>query len=819
MLTLPELNGQQAAIDAVLSRQSDNARHLFVVTGPTGSGVSWVLEQTALRWQAAGGVGLLAEGEAFAKERKFFPWLTLTLPHVRRLARLEVLKSAVTKGSEAVPVVGSVASFLIDELLHRQKRQLGREAVLLSVEEQDLFFVIQASAGQKRLLLALDQIEAWDAASWNLLELILSGKLDELYPALATALIVVGNSGEPGERTRALFGNYRGSRLSVRAVDRDILPAAMAAFALSTRDSEETDTVYEVTNGRLDLLRDFATDAKTVGVDPASSANGHTLSGFIARRLSEHPTAQNDLEALLSAAAVLGQSFLVDDVRCLTGQSAERLDATLQEALAQHFLDAAGEIARFRSATIHLHFREARAAEHAKHHGRFADCLRTMRPGDYEHRLHHLLLGNRLDDALTCYALAALAAGREHRVTAWFSQLQGTAGWPEIERYLEAMRTARRDYEAGKLADALRRVDSIESFLPEPLVAERDYLHAQVLLKAPRLDSFRRAVALLEPWRRLRESEAEIWSRLAQALMVALVQTGRVDEARRLEEEITAHYWGRRRVDPWALYGLNVLRRRAECLHQLPAATLRMESALAYFGGHEGDKLPRHPVQYYCGLTNLVGNLVASGRFADAHARALELDRLAHNHPSVPWPAPENAASNFVLAAYCDERLDATEAAKLMERIRADSHPERSDHVLIENNFASYLARAGRVDEARVIFQRLYTELQSGGEPDEYHVYFIGNNLTTLAAAAGNLTEARRLHGEIGAGLAEFYPAIRTVLQRRHTLIGEALTAASHSDGLDLEAFLSRQAPQVGPEWRFYGRGILFSDIQFWSAD
>jgi hypothetical protein len=25
--------------------------------------------------------------------------------------------------------------------------------------------------------------------------------------------------------------------------------------------------------------------------------------------------------------------------------------------------------------------------------------------------------------------------------------------------------------------------------------------------------------------------------------------------------------------------------------------------------------------------------------------------------------------------------------------------------------------------------------------------------------------------------------------------------------------------PQIGPQWKFYGRGFLLSDIQFWASD
>jgi hypothetical protein len=165
--------------------------------------------------------------------------------------------------------------------------------------------------------------------------------------------------------------------------------------------------------------------------------------------------------------------------------------------------------------------------------------------------------------------------------------------------------------------------------------------------------------------------EGEIWSRIAQTRIISLVQLNSMDEALRLEEDLTKYYYARRKVDPWTLYALNVLRRRSEPLHRLPVATQRLENALEFFGSLHSNAMPRHSIQYYYALNNLVANLLASARFDDASRHATELDELVNKYP-LPWPSLEVPANNFVLAGFLSGKLSAEIAVQMMSKVQVD---------------------------------------------------------------------------------------------------------------------------------------------------
>src|ERR1039458_5375164 len=311
---LEDLNGQKTAVASVLEKWGISRKEVVVVVGLPGSGITWVLEQAARAWEELGGAALQARGEVFAAERGLFPWLTLALPGTKRLARLEVLKGTVAHGSEAIPVVGSVASYLVEELLNYRKKRLAREAIVLTEQEQDLLFVIQTIANRKRLLLTLDHLEMWDNESWNLLGLVLSTHLHELYPVLSDVIMLVGVSRVIPTRLRTLIENLPLTELKLRTLERRDIPSVVSAFGFPIMAHEDLDLLYDATMGRLDLLHDFALHLQKSSPTDLPVTRNDLYDNMIERRLQDLKPEMHDLEDVLAVASILGHSFGLDDI-------------------------------------------------------------------------------------------------------------------------------------------------------------------------------------------------------------------------------------------------------------------------------------------------------------------------------------------------------------------------------------------------------------------------------------------------------------------------------------------------------------------------
>jgi hypothetical protein len=609
------------------------------------------------------------------------------------------------------------------------------------------------------------------------------------------------------------------AELQLKRLQPQHLSAALDKFDFPLLGDQEMALLYEATGGRLDLLHDFTTLARDCGPTSLGGDKTALYGQMIERRLRSIKGDVSALEGLLSAASFLGGSFSPEEASCLTGYAMEDVQAIMRQAEDENFLAARGGCVSFPSVAMQRYFLSSRIANPAKYHGKFAECLRRMRPGDYEARSQHLFLAGQTDNALVCHCLAFLDARRRKRVLNGPVQLRGVEGWQEYASYLELMLSAYSAHDRDALAEGLITLESIETFLPEVLIAERDYLEAQIRMKSPRVADIERVVALLQKWLDLKEAEPEVWSRIAQTLMVALSETDHHEDACQLEGALTKYYGSRRTLDPWALYGLNCLRRQSECLHHLVPSRNRLQSALAYFGPTASGTLPRHPLQFYYTLTNLVANLIANGLFAEARVRGVELERLVQNHASFDWPCLEIAANNSILASYLANVLPLRDAMELMGHID-DGRIEIGDRLLIQNNLAVLLVHGGKIAEAQEILTRAWAKLGGMGDSDVYHRYFVANNLAGLAAVNGDTDHAIEMLEEAGRDLHRLYPAIRETLLQRHAMMSEPLRVASRLGAKKFDCFLKdNHAPQVGPQWEFYGRGFLLSDIQFWTSD
>jgi len=817
MHKIEQINGQSVAVETILERRKPG-KEVFTLTGSLGSGVTWALNKCSNRWQAGGGAVLQARGDAMAKGRSLFPWLTMAMPGAKQLARLEVLKETISHSSKAIPVIGQAASYLVQEVLNYQKRQLARQTLFLNTQEQDILYVIQRCARQDRLMLVIDQMEDWDEDSWNLLTLILSGKLDELYPSLADALIVIGGNEKISSTLDSITIDLPRNDFTIRLLNLDEMPVALQTFKFPEMGSEDRERLYKITHSRLDLLSDVSNYFNKTGSLALSTGWSDFYTNLVKRRIEELRTHISDLESVLTAAAIVGETFTLNDVACLTGSTIDSVTKTLSLATEEQLIIATGEVARFDSSELHNYFHQAGANEHIQYHSKFAECLRLMRPGDYVHRSYHLFLAKDYENAQICHALAVLSARREYRALPNSDFLNTAPHSVNISEYLDKMLKAFQAFESDRISDGLAIIEQIEDFLPDELLAERDYMEAVLLLATSSVSDYDRARRVLERWMAF-EKEGELWSRVAQNLIMAQAQTGYLEQALQLEKELTAFYWRRRQTDPWALFGLNVLRRRSECLHSLIAVTQRLENALAFFGTSEPEFLPRHPIQFYYTLTNLVGNLLASGRFQEASGKALLLEELIKQHSSVPWPSPEVATNNSIIAHYLSGILKADAASDLMGQIAKDSF-ESGDSILLQNNLAVLLILSGKSEKARKILDSAYASMMKNENPDIYHQYFVCSNLGTLMLLDGNIAEASNIIESCNEKIDQFYPAVKATINYRQQLLKEVIAQPPKIKPTEFDNFLiQRYGMQVGPQWAFYGRGFLLTDIQFWTID
>jgi hypothetical protein len=173
--------------------------------------------------------------------------------------------------------------------------------------------------------------------------------------------------------------------------------------------------------------------------------------------------------------------------------------------------------------------------------------------------------------------------------------------------------------------------------------------------------------------------------------------------------------------------------------------------------------------------------------------------------------------NNLTLAGYLCGRLSETEALDTARSVWQVSGAN-NDGPLLLSNVAYYLARQRRHVEAVELLQTFFENLLGRPSVDSYYTYFVGNNLCGSLFMCGRTAESEHLWRTITPFVSDFIGPAAAYLRKRHEMQSQMFLAGNSfrdwDDYIDTAA-----SPQVGPGWKFYGKGFLAAELEYWSDE
>jgi len=826
---IADLTGQSSLLSEIVGKLNENELIRGLVEGPSGCGKSWLLQQLLTRWEQRH-KGLILSGDRAFSDRGYAPWFSGLSRAEDRLESKQLIHRAVSETGKMIPAVGNLVTFAMDILLDSKEKRQRSKTLHLNSEEHEILFRLQGFAGNKPFLLIADDLQYWDYESLRFLLIILSSQLDHTYPFLSRTQFIAattrGSASQHPDLWNELITIFSRNKWHLEYVVEAKLESILSAFGLKNHISkEQTALIYSAAGGHLELLRQLVgySDGNRLGNEPKlglGACPGLDIYTFLHRLIKERldtlgAEGKKTME-VLAAASVIGRSFTNLEINCITG-SASSLAESLQTAEKMKFLEREKNAIRFSHEALREALMRATTSRAPEYHVTFAKCLSILRPSDYLTRAEHLLLGGQDDLAAQLYFIGMLRMLREcepikgdfrQRICAMMDQFG-------YEKVCSALLNAYELYYKHHYADAATLLDRVEPIYPEVLLAERDYLLA--LCKLKRFNSFENAKVdqMLAPWDGLRDQEQDLWCRIQMTRLAVCTRNNDFNQASAIERNLGNYYNNLRRSDPSAETAINILRRKSATLYGAEIATERCRSAVAYFGAGSDGALPRSPIQYYMGLCNLSGNLLVVGEFLEAMLTAERAANFWRKCQDLAIPRLEVAINNLLVSSVVCGALSATDAGRTMKEMDFES-PESPDRYLLINNLIIFTALAGNLDEALQQAERAFASLSPDTSDDSYYRYFIGTNLASILHLTGQTRKATTLWRQLKPPVIP--QADMPFLNARHTGQLKALTSVKKGDVQGWDQFLSKQSiPSLGRPWAFYGRGFLFSDIQFWS--
>jgi hypothetical protein len=804
-------------------RDSDR---IAVLEGPPGVGKSWLARGIGALWQAGGGSAIVAEGDSSRSDFAYYPLGFAMGGLASGWKSVAPGVATVAKAAETlVGTAGIITSAVQGLAAMRRVRRHGRRLLLDDVE-LDVLHELERLAGKKPFVIIADNLHWWDRQSLSLLRRLHEPRMQAAFPFLAQARVLAVQTTEPyqsvahPEARDALLSPNRTTRRVLSRIPRAGFENVLEALGTGGRVAPDVaDVVYAFSGGHLALAARAASRIADGSADTflAVAHSDDFLRLLLVERIHLLGALGAQVAYLLQVAAILGLTFRRDEVTCASDVGDAEGARLLRYCRDEQILELADGTGRFVHDLYRQFFLSAAARDRVAIHERLAECLRILRPSDYDLRSVNSLRAERPAEAASFGVQAALQRQREGRSLEDLpAEVVEATRARDLERVIERFASARDDLNRYRFTECLASLDRLPRTLAKPLLAEADYLRAMCLMST-RCESDRaEGCSLLAAWSGYEEEEPEVGIRLARLLLYGLSHLLDKTPARELEGRIRQTLVDRVSFDASAKDELYTMDRCSGSLYQPEVEVVRTREAATHFGPAPGQTVIRRPVEYYRCIVNLGASLISNALYNEARSVYDDVESLISDYPTDAFPRTDYPRMNHLLADYRVGFVDAGVAVDRQRAIAASLMVE-NDPFYVQNALAVYLTLIGSDTEANEIFDSLNTELHARlREPEPSMVYLIGANRCAARFVSGDravLAEWDRL-GEVAQRIAYTF---RPILIRRHHILRDLIADSPTISAREFDDYpLASHPNEFGPLWNNFGHGFRMPEVEFW---
>lgn len=239
------------------------------------------------------------------------------------------------------------------------------------------------------------------------------------------------------------------------------------------------------------------------------------------------------------------------------------------------------------------------------------------------------------------------------------------------------------------------------------------------------------------------------------------------------------------------------------------------KEALEFFRKNVAYSPSKYP--YYVALINCGANSTVMGKYQEATAILEEAMELV-GQEGVSRGGVGSLINNLLIAELLGNQMRTPEEIQLainqMDALIGAASDDTISSILLRNNQIVMQCYMGDMDAAAKKIEALYNEIRYTEGVDDYYLYISGNNYHIIRQLAGIAPIDLSAMEEI------FY--LRPLdndheyFATRQRIILEQLKLGRFPDP-SIQGWNDLSAPRVGPAWSFWGKWLLFSDLQIWS--
>lgn len=810
----------------------DPGTRAIVLEGPSGSGKTWLA--AAIGSALNDMTTLFAVGDAVRRAENFAPFEGLT----RNQSGMEMVlvqggRVAAGAGS-FLSGFGTLGATVFDWALSVSKALMPSSFADFSEEEWKWLGKLRRMSRGRSVVLIADNIHWWDEASFGLLQKLSETRdwSEDAFLAGLKLIVVRTRDADQtdylGKRFDQWVERVHPPQLKLGKCSVEQFSQAIISFGVDRHIDQSTlKDLYALSSGNLKLAKLVSgslmdgSNAQKIAEDAASLGLLRTL---LSERFKVRDGRVEEVLSTLKSAALIGVYFYRAEASCLASKNENQEDirARLENAQATGLIDIDGDKYAFSHPVI-LDFvqKELSSSEVRDLSEKLANCLRLLRPSDYRRQVDLFVAGGNAREAAQSAALYLIQQCRQHEHMA-----EGISREHETllkdHGLLEFCRAVMRGYEHiadGGHASALTALEAVGDPLLPGLFLELTYIRSLCRMESGRREDAASVAEQLAAHLAVEESEEfwEISTRLQLLRQQALILAGKVEMARKNSVSLMSFLRKRAAIDQDAAAKYHQQLRKSNSIHDPFVAKAHLLQAKAYFKPERPNELPEYPLEYYRTLVNLSGVEIQLGHWEEACVAAEEAFGLVAANSAFRFPRLDVALNNLNVARL-RQRLDPIEKSVKQQRVVVSHNQALNDNFQHRSNLAGMHLLAGDFSEARDALDELEQEFAARALSEPYITFHLQSRRQVLTYLEGDFASCRVQQEAILGLLSTIdWPSLPSLV-RRQTMMWRLLDEDEvlSPDRFDTW-FLERDASGSGPSWPHFGRGVQFSELQFWS--
>lgn len=729
-------------------------------------------------------------------------------PFVDELTKKEhtTLDSLVNLGKNSVEFIPKVGKF-ISQVLKSQRVF----PVQFSNTEIELLIRIERIIGMKKVLFLCEEIDCWDQMSLRFLQKIFSYTFG--LPSRKIIFVCTCTTTEKSLISESYFDQHFKLQCIQKQYIHQVLKILVPDHSLTESTIEK---IHQLSGGNIGIILELIT---LIEVNNSNLVNLSLVYRDITLQrlkgiLNEFRYKQ--AVVLLDRASLIGISSYRKLLFLFTKYDVSAFTNSLSDVIKNDILKEYVDRVSFNNHSVWQAF-YIENCKNQKFHYELAACIKQLMPSNYSYIGNELIMAEQQQEAVIYYILAALHEYQTYRVKPTLLPEQVALIKKfclyDSYKYLEGLYTSyfMKDYSEILQAD-LRMSDYRLRF-------ELDYIRSLVYINGfVKQSIYTQTLCILESWvedESFRGNSPYQW--MKAALLALEVQYELHDKSlNNLLKQIekTKRYYidsdsGMERLE------FDFLSKCNFC-YMVDTAYHYTKQAVKYFKEHLVQSPSKYPL--YIALINSAANALVVGKYQESLQFSNEALVLAENGCSL-YGAADALVNNLVIAALLDGKLQTPEEIEAciihLKQFISKASDSIITEILLRNNIAVMMCYKGDFLGAVQEINQLYNEIQYIDDLDDYYHYIVGNNTCILNYIMGSTDFNYKQFGFI----SKLRPLDHdhSYFTARNQYILEQVNGGTLGD-LTKSTWNDFKNQKIGPAWSFWGKWLLFSDLQIWST-